>query len=125
MTGFAPSRWLRFIQTSPFLRKWASLDLDDDDLRSLELEIVAGPERHPIIKGTGGVRKVRFAKPGAGRGKSGAYRVCYAYFARRGMVFLLTAYAKDEQPNLTKAQQYAIAAVISEIEASIESGEIR
>ena len=68
----------------------------------------------------GPVRSVR-----AGRGKSGAYRVCYAYFARHGMVFLLTAYGKNEQANLTKSQQNAIARAIREIEASIEKGEIR
>ncbi len=125
MTGIEPSRWLRIVQTGPFLRKWSSLGLDDDDLLALEVEILKGPELHPIVKGTGGVRKIRFARSGAGRGKSGAYRVCYAYFARRGMVFLLTAYGKTEQANLTKVQQTAIAAVVRDIEGSIERGEIR
>ncbi|HKI17822.1 MAG TPA: hypothetical protein VKA15_08070, partial [Isosphaeraceae bacterium] len=117
--------WLRIIQTSPFLRKWFSLGLGEDDLLALEIEILRGPELYPIVKGTGGVRKVRFARSGAWRGKSRAYRVCYAYFARHGMVFLLTAYGKNEQANLTKAQQNAIARAIRDIEESIEKGEIR
>ncbi len=79
MTEVEPSRWLRIVQTGLFLRKWSGLGLDDDDLFNLEVEILKGPERHPIIKGTGGVRKIRFARPCAGRGKSGAYRVCHAY----------------------------------------------
>ena len=41
------------------------------------------------------------------------------------MVFLLTAYGKNEQANLTGAQKNAIARVIQEIERSIEEGEIR
>jgi hypothetical protein len=41
------------------------------------------------------------------------------------MVFLLTAYGKDEQANLTKAQQNAIAAMIQDIERSIGRAEIR
>jgi hypothetical protein len=90
-----------------------------------EVEILKGPELHPIVKGTGGVRKIRFAQPEAGRGKSGAYRVCYAYLARRGLVFLLTAYGKNEQSNLNKAQQAAIAPVLRDIEKSIEKGSIR
>ncbi len=125
MGGIEPSRWLRIIQTGLFLRKWAGLGLDDDDLLALEVEILKGPERHPIIGGTGGVRKIRFARPGAGRGKSGAYRVCYAYFARRGMVFLLTAYGKSDRANLTRAEQDAIGAVLRGIEGSIERGDIR
>ncbi|HZW31536.1 MAG TPA: type II toxin-antitoxin system RelE/ParE family toxin [Isosphaeraceae bacterium] len=125
MIEIEPSRWLRIVQTGLFLRKWSRLGLGDDDLRDLEVEILKGPELHPIIKGTGGVRKIRFARPGAGRGKSGSYRVCYAYFARRGMVFLLTAYGKTEQADLTEAEQTAIAAVVRGIEQSIARGDIR
>jgi hypothetical protein len=125
MTPFDRSRLLRIVQTGPFLRKWFDLGLDEDDLLALELEILKGPELYPIVKGTGGIRKVRFASPGVGRGKSGAYRVCFAYFSQRGMVFLLTAYGKNEQANLTGAQKNAIARVIQEIERSIEEGEIR
>jgi hypothetical protein len=125
MAPLNSSRWLRIVQTSPFLRKWFNLGLDEDDLLTLELEIMKGPDLCPIIKGTGGVRKVRFARAGTGRGKSGAHRVCFAYFSQRGMVFLLTAYGKNEQANLTGAQKNAIARVIQEIERSIEEGEIR
>jgi hypothetical protein len=125
MAWFEPSKWLRIIHTGVFLNKWWSLGLTEDDLLRLEVEILKGPELHPIVKGTGGVRKIRFAQPGAGRGKSGSYRVCYAYFARRGLVFLLTAYGKNERANLNKAQQAAMAAVVRDIEKTIEKGTIR
>jgi hypothetical protein len=125
MTGFQPSKWLRIIQTTPFLRKWSRLGLGDDDLHALEMEILKGPERHPIIKGSGGVRKIRFARSGERRGKSGAYRVCYVYFTLHGMVFLLTAFGKSEKSTLTKAEQSAIAAIVQDIEQSIDQGDIR
>jgi hypothetical protein len=125
MIRFDPPRWLRIIQTGPFLRKWFSLGLDEDDLLALEIEILKGPELYPIVKGTGGVRKIRFARPGAGRGRSGSYRVCFAYLSQRGMIFLLTVYGKNEQANLTNAQRNAIARVIQDIEKSIEKREIR
>src|SRR5258708_3394010 len=120
MTGLEPSKWLRVIQTSPFLRKWFSLGLTDDDLFVLEQEILKGPERYPVVKDTNGLRKIRFAPPGQGRGKSGAYRVCFAYFARRGMVFLLTAYGKNERANLNMAECHAMAAIVRDIESAIE-----
>ena len=66
MAGIEPSRWLRIVQTGQFLRKWSSLGLNDDDLVALEVEILRGPDRHPIVKGTDGVRKIRFARAGAG-----------------------------------------------------------
>jgi hypothetical protein len=46
-------------------------------------------------------------------------------FSQRGMVFLLTAYGKNEQANLTGAEKNAIARVIQEIGRAIEEGEIR
>jgi hypothetical protein len=78
-----------------------------------------------MVKGTNGLRKIRFVPPGQGRGKSGAYRVCFAYFGRRGMVFLLTAYGKNERANLNAAERHAMAAVIRDIEGAIEGGSIR
>ena len=125
MTPFEPSKWLRIIQTGLFLKKWTRLDLGEDDLLKLEVEILEGPELHPIVKGTGGVRKIRFAPTGTGRGESGSYRVCYAYFSRRGMVFLLTVFGKNERADLSKADQAAIATVIRDIEESIEKGNLR
>ena len=67
MTGWEPSKWLRVIQTSPFLRKWTSLGLTEDDLLVLEQEILKSPERCPVVKGTNGLRKIRFASPGHGK----------------------------------------------------------
>ena len=55
MSELEPSRWLRIIQTGLSLRKWSKLGLGDDDLRDLEVEILKGPELHPIIKGTGAI----------------------------------------------------------------------
>ena len=72
------SRLLHFVQFPSFLRDWKRLDLDDDALGALERELIDEPDKGPVIAGTGGLRKLRFSPPGSGRGKSGAYRVCYA-----------------------------------------------
>jgi hypothetical protein len=71
MNEIEPSRWLRIVQTGVFLRKWSRLGLDDDDLLALEREILDGPDRHPVIRGTGGVRKIRFAPPARSRVRAG------------------------------------------------------
>ena len=55
---------------------------------------------------TGGVRKIRWAL--GGKGKRGGARVIYYYHSERLPLFLLTAYAKNEKPNLTKAERNAI-----------------
>lgn len=71
-----------------------------DDL----LEFLA---RHPkagrIVRGTGGLRKVRFARPG--KGKSGGTRVIYYFHNDTKPIFLLLIYAKADQDDLTDAQK--------------------
>ena len=43
-------------------------------MRALERELIDSPDKAPVIEQTGGLRKLRFAPPGSGRGRRGAYR---------------------------------------------------
>jgi hypothetical protein len=61
------------------------------------------PRAGRIIKGTGGLRKVRIARPG--KGKSGGTRVIYYYHNEGTPLLLLLIYAKATQDNLTAAQK--------------------
>jgi hypothetical protein len=70
-------------------------------MRSLERMLIDAPDRGPVIEGTGGLRKLRFTPPGSARGKSGAYRVRYAFFPAFGTIALFVAFGKNEQSNLS------------------------
>ncbi len=60
-----------FIEVPLFTRRrWKEIGLNDDDLRSLQIILLQDPKSGPVIEGTGGIRKVRFALEN--RGKSGA-----------------------------------------------------
>lgn len=61
------------------------------------------PKAGRIIQGTGGLRKVRFARPG--KGKSGGTRVIYYYHNEDNPILLLLIYAKADKENLTDAQK--------------------
>ncbi|HEY7117367.1 MAG TPA: hypothetical protein VH475_12315 [Tepidisphaeraceae bacterium] len=76
--------WKRFIELPYFRAKWIHLGLTDDDLRALQLALTAAPDRWPVVSGTGGLRKVRFAKSKSNRGKSGSFRIRYVYFEEFG-----------------------------------------
>jgi hypothetical protein len=112
---FEPGDWPKFIELPGFTRAWASLGLSDGDLTALQTAILAGPNRHPVISGTGGLRKIRFARPGEGRGKSGSYRACYACFLDNGVLVLAMVYGKGEPPDLTTGQRRSIAAALKTI----------
>jgi len=81
-----------FIETQLF-SKLARNYLSDEEYRRLQLALADNPELGAVIKGTGGVRKVRWA--GSGRGKRGGVRVIY--YARRpaGAIWMLTIYPKN------------------------------
>jgi hypothetical protein len=61
------------------------------------------PKAGRIIQGTGGLRKVRIARPG--KGKSGGTRVIYYYHNEDKPILLLLIYAKADQENMTDAQK--------------------
>jgi hypothetical protein len=115
MPEFEPSHWPKFIELPGFTRAWASLGLSDEDLTALQTAILVGPNRWPVVSGTGGLRKIRFARPSEGRGKSGSYRACYACFLEHGVVVLAMLYGKNEQPDLTMAQRRSIAVILKTI----------
>jgi hypothetical protein len=73
-----------------------------------------------VIRGTGGLRKLRFAVPGSGRGRRGAYRVCYVDFPEFGTVTLVVVFGKNEKVDLTPTDRKAIAAALQAYRAELE-----
>jgi hypothetical protein len=94
-----------FAQAASFVSDWRRLGLTDGDLRELESQIMQRPDIGPVMRGTRGLRKMRFSPESSGRGKSGSLRVCYVCFPEFGTVYLLLLYAKNEKDNLTDAER--------------------
>jgi hypothetical protein len=69
----------------------------------LEESITARPEAHPVIPGTGGIRKARWAR--LGMGKRGGVRAVYYFVVRAQLVYMLDIYAKNEKSDLTPADK--------------------
>ena len=88
------------------------MKLGDTDLRDLEGMILAAPDAYPVMRGTGGLRKIRFAPSASGGGKSGGMRVCYAYFPEYGLVYLCAVFSKSAKANLTQAERDAFRTVL-------------
>src|SRR5665213_1924160 len=122
-----PEKMLQFIELPWFSEGWRSLRLDSDDLLALQEAIMRGPKRPPVIPGTGRLRKIRFAPPSWHVGKSGACRVCYAYFEESGVVLLVVVYSKNDKDTLNGAEKAAIRSVIArhEVEFSKRPGKWR
>jgi hypothetical protein len=122
--AFQPEDLLRFILLKPFEDGWDTLGLDDDDLVVLQVMIMLNPKRPPVVKGTGGLRKIRFAPERWKTGKSGAVRVGYCYLEAYGAVLLIIAYGKSEKDDLTPPEAKAISRLIRQIEKEFADGVI-
>jgi hypothetical protein len=70
------------------------------------------PEQGPIIKGSGGLRKIRWAP--AGVGKRGGVRAIYYWAPGEDVFYMLYIYAKTEQGDLAPLQVRALAKVVRE-----------
>lgn len=67
------------------------------------------PSIAPVIRGTNGIRKIRFAPSFEKRGKSGSYRIFFVDFPKTGKTILLALLDKHESENLTKEERNILA----------------
>lgn len=113
MTGPTPT----FIELPDFTADWAALKLSDPDaqLSALQIQIASGPTTGDLVRGGGGLRKVRFAPPGSGRGKSGGVRVYYVVLPGVGVVVLAAAYAKSEVSDIGRDRLAQLAAAVAAV----------
>ncbi|MDR2903830.1 MAG: type II toxin-antitoxin system RelE/ParE family toxin [Clostridiales bacterium] len=106
-----------FIATHEFDRQWERMGLEDEDRRRLENEIVNNPQIGAVIRGTGGLRKMRFSFEG--RGKSGSSRVLYVDFVVFGRIYLITAYPKSAKENISPAEREIYRKVIEMVKKEL------
>ena len=102
---------MELIETSTFTRQITTL-LSDEEYAGFQSRIAANPELGALIRGGGGIRKVRVAV--GSRGKRGGARVIYYWAVRKDVILLLYAYPKNVSADLTPKQVSQLAKVVKE-----------
>lgn len=90
-----------------------------EEIEELTLYLAAHPQAGAVMQGTGGCRKLRWARPG--KGKSSGYRVITFFTGPSIPVWLITVFAKGEKENLTKAERNALAGMTKKIVEAYKS----
>jgi mRNA-degrading endonuclease RelE of RelBE toxin-antitoxin system len=77
---------------------------------AIENDIANNPTLYPVIPGTGGIRKARSGS--AGKGKRGGARIAFYFWQVESTIFMLTAYAKSDQEDLSVDEKKQIKALV-------------
>lgn len=102
---------LVFKETSVFTRQIKDL-LSDDEYKEFQQHLVEMPTAGPVIKDTGGCRKVRWALQNNNGGKSGGMRAIYYWIRDEHQIYLLLAYEKSSQDTLSSKQKKILKALV-------------
>ena len=86
-----------FIESSVFERILPSY-LDDDEYSELQQFLIQNPDAGEVVPGSGGVRKIRWAR--SGTGKRGGLRVLYFVRYKPNELWMLTLYSKAKHDNV-------------------------
>jgi len=100
-----------FIETPMFTRRVREL-FPDEEYNALQLALVRKPEKGVVVPGSGGIRKLRWGR--TGRGSRGGIRVLYYWYKPWDRIYMLLAYPKNEQEDLTPTQARILARLVRE-----------
>lgn len=103
---------MEFIETPTFTRLLTAL-LSDDEYLGLQNVLLDDPSRGSLIKGGGGIRKLRHAL--TGRGKSGGIRVIYYWIRDDQQIFMLLVCPKSKKDDLTDRETAMLRELVKEL----------
>jgi hypothetical protein len=101
-------------ETKAFQRKIEGL-LSDQEKEDLVYYLSEHPNAGALMRGTGGIRKLRWAQ--SGRGKSSSIRVIYYFHSEDMPLYLLAAFGKNEKANLSMQERNILAKAVKELVA--------
>jgi len=102
---------VKFIETPLFTKEVQAL-LEDDEYKSLQIALLLRPEQGSIIPGSGGLRKVRWARKGMG--KRGGIRLIYYWDKKTESFYMLLIYSKSKKDDLSQDQLRILNQLIKE-----------
>jgi hypothetical protein len=86
-----------FVETELFSRLVGDC-ISDEEYRQVQLELIRNPEIGVVIRGSGGVRKLRWRA--RGRGKRGGCRIIYFVRHSENVFWMLTIYPKNVRDSI-------------------------
>ena len=92
---------MEIAETSIFTKEITKI-LTDDEYKEFQNFLITHPKSGDVIKGSGGLRKIRWKVKG--RGKSGGIRNIYYYHEKDNLILMIFVYKKSKIEDLTPKQ---------------------
>ena len=99
-------------ETESFQKKISKL-LSIEEKENLISYLSEQPKAGDLIQGTGGIRKLRWAK--GAKGKSGGVRVIYFFHSEIMPLYLLAVFGKNEKTNITAEEKDYLSKAVKEL----------
>ncbi|RLE24912.1 MAG: hypothetical protein DRJ65_09075 [Acidobacteria bacterium] len=101
---------MKFVETSVFSKQVVKM-LSDVSYRMLQSVLMFRPTAGAVVRGSGGLRKVRWQLPGSGR--RGGLRVLY-FWDPPETIYMVFMYKKTDQDDLTPEQLKVLKNLVKE-----------
>lgn len=102
---------MKFIET-PIFSEDIDRELSLEEYRGLQLSLLLRPKQGDFIRGSGGLRKLRWRR--RGMGKRGGLRVVYFWEAKSETFYMLMVYRKNDREDLTPRQTATLRKLVEE-----------
>ena len=96
--------------------------LSDDQFQAIQIFLLKSPHAGDLIRGTGGLRKLRWMDARRGKGKRGGLRIIYYWCMAACEFWLFTIYDKDEMDNLKHEERAVLRQML---EDELKQGHVR
>jgi mRNA-degrading endonuclease RelE of RelBE toxin-antitoxin system len=86
--------------------------LKDDEYQQFQQYLIDQPDAGDLIKGTGGLRKLRWGLEK--KGKRGGIRVIYYWQIEEDQIYLLALYSKNDVTDLSSGDKKALKKMVED-----------
>ena len=96
---------MEFLETDVFTKRIQEI-LSDEEYSFLQADLIKTPNAGKLIPGAKGLRKLRWSLEG--KGKRGGARVIYYWYVDEQQIYMIYAFKKSDQADLTPDQLKAL-----------------
>lgn len=111
---------LAFNEAANFMLYRDDYFVTDNPYSAVQQALLSNPEAGAVIRGCGGLRKMRWSDPRRGKGKRGGLRILYLYLPKLQRIVFIDVYDKDEADDLTAEERKEFAALAHSIRLDFE-----